>query len=86
MAKSNPPSDKLFFPAFWWKRNKITKLEFIFLIPFLLNNVKGFFAHDGPVYIYLFSSSSAFKGSCHHENWAVIPLSKLLHGVIFCVC
>lgn len=58
------------------------KLEFIFLTPLLLSNVKGFFAYDGPVYINLFSSSSAFKCNCYHENWVVIPLSSLLHGVI----
>lgn len=32
--------------------------------------------------INLFSSSSDFKCSWYHENWVVIPLSELLHGVI----
>lgn len=82
MAKSNQPSNKLISPACWWKRNKTTKLECIFLTPFLLSNAKGFFAYDGSVYINLFSSSSAFKCNCYHQNWVVIPLCNLLHAVI----
>lgn len=82
MIKSNQPSNKLISSACWWKRNKITKLEFIFLISLLHINVKGFFVYDEPMYINLFSSSSDFKWNCYHENWVVIPLCKLLQEVI----